>query len=456
MDADESFVSINLETNECEICEQDTGETLTTCQFCLNQVTEQRVKQGFNHVIHIDTLAHNTCFDQSHQILQEMEPNPALLQKQTVDSISPEHIKNVINGKIQWLINYAKNVSTDDEEDEKLQITCNKLQVHSTPCSRSTTPCTSPKTSPCGTPKSENRRNSHDVSCSRGHSSDDGSHGNTSTVDAEALQNSYRRYLFGGKTIQEWKDNKENKQGNIKLSKSVGDLQLTKKQRSALQTGNGCHGNRQLSLDGLNPKHMKDNKDVEKHWNNSDDVRMNIDECKGEVTILDTEDSCQDNTKCHDGSCQDNTKRQDGSCQDNTKCHDGSCQDNTKRHDGSCQDNTKHHDGSCQDNTKRCDGSCQDNTKHHDGQDQVLEMKDVYRPHQGFTANHLDKYCIDEIQHIVNELATKVEEMSTHLVNILQEKDGLSHQISVRHATIAKLVKINQHKIQVKRTSVLA
>ncbi|XP_071493394.1 uncharacterized protein [Diadema antillarum] len=74
-DQDDSFVSISLDGTECEICLQDTGEALTTCNICAKFLTSGPVQQGFNQLpdlIHAQTQGHPSCFRKFHKLARRL------------------------------------------------------------------------------------------------------------------------------------------------------------------------------------------------------------------------------------------------------------------------------------------------------------------------------------------------------------------------------------------------
>ncbi|XP_063959624.1 uncharacterized protein LOC129266340 [Lytechinus pictus] len=88
---DDSFVSISLDGKECDICLQDTGQELTTCDVCARFLTTGPVQEGFNElpeVIHTDTLAHPSCFRKFHKLARRLSRSAVKLQNNSpTDSI---------------------------------------------------------------------------------------------------------------------------------------------------------------------------------------------------------------------------------------------------------------------------------------------------------------------------------------------------------------------------------
>ncbi|XP_038066177.1 protein EURL-like [Patiria miniata] len=143
-DADDSFVSINLESSEsCGICGLDTGEQLaSSCKLCHLSSTRQPVQKGFNKipdVLHAGIAAHESCLAKSHQVLAQAGRRPyqhSPLPHRRGISVPSDFptlgLQDTIGDKLQWIINYAKN--------EDLRNRQNLLQVHSNPCTRSSSP----------------------------------------------------------------------------------------------------------------------------------------------------------------------------------------------------------------------------------------------------------------------------------------------------------------------------
>ncbi|XP_022099281.1 uncharacterized protein LOC110983918 [Acanthaster planci] len=142
-DADDSFVSINLESSgPCDICGLDTGEQVASaCQLCLVSSARQPVQKGFNRMpdlLHAGVAAHESCLARSHQILTQVQrtyhhsPLPHRRGTSVPGDFSSLGLRDAVGDRLQWIVNQAKN------EDVKNQ--WNRLQVHSNPCTRSSSP----------------------------------------------------------------------------------------------------------------------------------------------------------------------------------------------------------------------------------------------------------------------------------------------------------------------------
>ncbi|XP_041470813.1 uncharacterized protein LOC121420303 isoform X2 [Lytechinus variegatus] len=102
---DDSFVSISLDGKECDICLQDTGQDLTTCDVCARFLTTGPVQEGFNElpeVIHTDTLGHPSCFRKFHKLARRLSRSAVKLQNN-----SPT------DGSTQWLNFNCNNLGNE-------------------------------------------------------------------------------------------------------------------------------------------------------------------------------------------------------------------------------------------------------------------------------------------------------------------------------------------------------
>lgn len=67
-DNENGFVTINLDSSRCDICQLDTGEDLIPCKICRNQLAMNRMRSGFNEMpLHPDLEAHKGCMWKEHQ-----------------------------------------------------------------------------------------------------------------------------------------------------------------------------------------------------------------------------------------------------------------------------------------------------------------------------------------------------------------------------------------------------
>ena len=109
---DDSFVSISLDGSECEICLQDTGEALTTCDVCARHLTSGPVQEGFNQIpdlIHTDTQAHRACFRKFHKLARRLVAADSAKQRGSPTG-SPYH--RDIYGN-QWLNFNSNNLGSE-------------------------------------------------------------------------------------------------------------------------------------------------------------------------------------------------------------------------------------------------------------------------------------------------------------------------------------------------------
>ncbi|XP_071806734.1 uncharacterized protein [Asterias amurensis] len=184
---DTSFVSINLEPSECSICSLDTGEPLTTCHLCSKKPSPRRspIQIGFNQlpdVLHTEVKAHETCLVLEHQRFVKKSRSPFLHRRgcSVPQDFSSPGARESIGNKLQWLINQSKN---EDVKNRK-----NLLQVHSSPCTRSSSPVPLRGVSEIDILRRNSEQN---LSCESG---------------SVELRKSYAKYLYGTRLTQSQSD----------------------------------------------------------------------------------------------------------------------------------------------------------------------------------------------------------------------------------------------------------
>eukprot|EP00057_Strongylocentrotus_purpuratus_P002312 XP_003724265.1 PREDICTED: uncharacterized protein LOC100889579 [Strongylocentrotus purpuratus] len=384
---DDSFVSISLDEKECEICLQDTGQELMTCDVCARYLTSGPVQEGFNELpelIHTDTLAHASCFRKFHKLARRLSRSAMKLQSKS----QADNIRTT-----QWL-----NFKSNNLGNELLLENIRNHMSKSNPGSRSGSPQFS-GASQIGKLRDAERCRSEPVLDSSIHE----------------LRRSYTKYLFGkhegdGKQNMKVPEQRPRpvhpvRDGLCGPSNEVPATRLTdndskKSPDSSLsQTScklesspyKSCHSNPDQYLTKMRTLSLKDQ---EHHGHNTEE--------------------CQE-TKAESCSDANDSRTLNG----HTKTTFGAAERDIDSSHGNKEMNLKER---IEDDVHPCDN------------------RELWRDVRHLNKESLPGMSMAELKSHVEMLQSAVNDACSQLVQHLQEKDVLSSEVASRHVTIKKLV----------------
>ncbi|XP_072049415.1 uncharacterized protein [Amphiura filiformis] len=91
VEVEDDFVNVNLDSSRCDICHLDTGEDLVPCGICRQEIANSSfTRTGFNEMpTHSDMQAHKGCLWKQHQQRQSVPFSPAQSPVCSSPSVSP-------------------------------------------------------------------------------------------------------------------------------------------------------------------------------------------------------------------------------------------------------------------------------------------------------------------------------------------------------------------------------
>lgn len=135
-EADE-FVTINLESDSCQLCHRDSGEEVTHCKICDNLLKNGPVHFGFNDmrgILHANKLGHEHCFKEEHY---------EMLQQSFRDGLPPSNVRSINHRSLRVPTNHIHASSLPKPTQLSLDWMNNfqnRIKSHSNPSTRSSSP----------------------------------------------------------------------------------------------------------------------------------------------------------------------------------------------------------------------------------------------------------------------------------------------------------------------------
>ncbi|PIK54121.1 hypothetical protein BSL78_08962 [Apostichopus japonicus] len=133
----DDFVTIDLESDNCQLCHRDSGEEVTHCKICGNLLKNGPVRFGFNDmrgILHANKLGHEHCFKEEHYAslqhsFTESPPSANMQQngrrhlRAPANHVHASSLPKPTQLSLDWMNNFQ-----------------NKVKSHSNPSTRSSSP----------------------------------------------------------------------------------------------------------------------------------------------------------------------------------------------------------------------------------------------------------------------------------------------------------------------------